>query len=77
MLEQKITEQDGIIESMRLVMEVAAAEQGTLLNKMNKEIRQHAVGKHDAVEDATKAREDLVYVKQKQRPELKILKGMF
>jgi hypothetical protein len=76
LLELKITEQDGIIESMRLVMEVAAAEQGTLLNKMNKEIRQHAVDKHDAVEDATKAREDMVYVQKKTRPELNILKGM-
>ncbi len=50
---------------MRLVLEVAAAEQGTLLNKMNKEIRQHAVDKRDAVEDATKARDDLVYVQKK------------
>jgi hypothetical protein len=73
LLEQKVTEQDGIIESMRLVMEVAAAEHGTLLNKMNKELGQHAVDKHDAVEDATKARGDLVYVKNKTSTRIKHL----
>ncbi len=65
MLEQQITEQEGLIESMKMVMEVAAAEQGTLIHNMKKEIRQNAVAKHDAVEDATKAREDLVYVQKK------------
>ena len=73
MLEQQITEQEGLIESMRMVMEVAAAEQGTLIHKMNKEIRQHDVDKQDAVEDATKAREDLVYVQKKTATRIKHL----
>ena len=65
MLEQKVTEQDGVIQSMKLDMKVAAAEQGALLHKINKEIRQHTVDKQDAVDEATKAREDLAFVKQK------------
>jgi hypothetical protein len=73
LLEQQITEQEGLIESMRMVMEVAAAEQGTLIHKMNKEIRQHDVDKQDAVEDATKAREDLVYVQKKTATRIKHL----
>ncbi len=54
-------------------MQVAAAEQGTLLHKINKEIRQHTVDKQDAVEDATKARDDLAYVKKKTATRIKNL----
>jgi hypothetical protein len=31
-LEQQITEQEGLIESMKMVMELTAAEQGTLIH---------------------------------------------
>jgi hypothetical protein len=65
LLEQKITEQDGIIQSMQLGMQLANAQHGTLLHTINKEIRQHCVDKQDAVDEATKAREDLAFVKQK------------
>jgi hypothetical protein len=64
-LEQKITAQDGIIQSMQLGMQVATAQHGTLLHTINKLIRQHCVDKQDAVDEATKAREDLAFVKQK------------
>ena len=73
MLEQKVTEQDGVIQSMKLDMKVAAAEQGALLHKINKEIRQHTVDKQDAVEDATKARDDLACVKKKTATRIKSL----
>ncbi len=75
LLEQKITEQDGVIQSMKLGIQVAAAEQCALLYKIKKEVRQHTVDKQDAVEDATKARDDLAFVKNKLPPELKVLKG--
>ena len=73
MLEQKITEQDVIIHSMTLGIRVAAVEQGTLLHQINKEIRQHSVDKQDAVEEATKARDDLAFVKKKTATRIKSL----
>ncbi len=71
MLEQKITEQDVIIHSRTLGIRVAAAEQGTLLYQINKETRQHSVDKQDAVEEATKARDDLAFVKKKTATRIK------
>ncbi len=64
-MEQKITEQDEIIHSMTLGIRVAQAEQGTLRHQMSKELRQHSVAKQEAVDDATKARDDLAFVKKK------------
>ena len=73
MLEQKITEQDEVIESMRLGIRVAAAEQGTLLHKLNTAIRQHCVDKQNDVEDSTKARDDLAFVEKKTATRIKSL----
>ncbi len=75
MLEQKITEQDDVIQTLKLGIQVAAAEQCALVHKFRKEVRQQTVDKQDAVEDATKARDYLAFVQKKLRPELKVLKG--
>jgi hypothetical protein len=65
LLEQKITEQAVIIHSMTLGIRVAQTEQRALLHQMNKELRQHSVAKQEAVDDATKARDDLAFVTKK------------
>ena len=75
MLEQKILEQEEVIQSLKLVIEVAAEEQRALLHRVKKEVRQHTVETQDAVEDASKARDDLAVVRKKLPPELKVLKG--
>ncbi len=72
-MEQKITAQDGIIQSMQLGMQVATAQHGTLLRTINKQIRQHCVDKQDVVDEATKAREDLAFVKQKTASRIRSL----
>ena len=72
-MEQKITEQDAIIESMRQGMDVAAVEQASFLHNFNKAMRQHAVDKHDAEENATKARDDLALFKRKTATRIKNL----
>jgi hypothetical protein len=75
LLEQKILEQDEVIQSLKLVIEVAAEEQRALLHRFKKEVRQHTVDTQDAVEDASKARDDLAFVQKKMPHELKVLKG--
>ncbi len=54
-------------------MQLATAQHGTLLHTINKEIRQHCVDKQDAVDEATKAREDLAFVKQKTASRIRSL----
>jgi hypothetical protein len=62
---KKITEQDDIIHSMQLGLQLATVQHETLLHTTNKDIRQHCVDKQDAVDEATKARQDLAFLKQK------------
>ncbi len=62
LLEQKITIQDE-----------AAVKQCALLHKFKKEVRQHTVDKQDAVEDATKTRDDLAFVQKKNATRIKSL----
>jgi hypothetical protein len=72
-LEQKITEQDEVIQTLKLGIQVAAAEQCALVHKFRKEVRQHTVDKQDAVEVATKARDDLAFVQKKTATRIKSL----
>ncbi len=73
MLEQKILEQEEVIQSLKLVIEVAAEEQRALLHRVKKEVRQHTVETQDAVEDASKARDDLAVVRKKTATRIKSL----
>ncbi len=73
LLEQKILEQDEVIQSLKLVIEVAAEEQRAFLHRFKKEVRQHTVDTQDAVEDASKARDDLAIVQKKTATRIKSL----
>jgi hypothetical protein len=58
---------------LKLVIEVAAEEQRALLHRVKKEVRQHTVETQDAVEDASKARDDLAVVRKKTATRIKSL----
>ena len=73
MMEKKISEQDDIIHSMQLGLQLATAQHETLLHTTNKDIRQHCVDKQDAIDEATKARQDLAFLKQKSANRIRSL----